>query len=417
MGCYATKEITKKLPPIKTFSFPLNRNFKQRNFKKHLHNLKFMSITRLICVQGPSQLLDVMSILLFQQREQKENYIDILIIGGLCMSGDLKSSKAMVDITKLIASHWQFNAIYDIYNFESRLGYILKIVRHLGKSFSLLFLNLMKKTIKKITNLDNVDQIYVCRNWQSFNEILLFTYANAEKICYGDIGHLDINDEQKRNGLINPNGFIEINKSYLIFPPKFTKEKFENHIISMVSSDYKRKLINDISKSIAFTDLSKFCLEKLNESILITLSNGTEAGIYKSVFEEVQLYLSVVLSQSNLGDIIWIKPHPRQTLSQSQILCDLINKNGRKAYCIDKFARYPLELFIPHLSSTKIISLYSYSGVISALLGYKKIVIGLDEKLINLFVKRKYKQSLIEYGELYREMLGNALNESEGSHC
>ena len=416
MGCYATKEITKKLPPIKTFSFLLDRKFKQRNFKKYPHNLKFMSITRLICVQGPSQLLDVMSILLFQQREQKENYIDILVIGGLCMSGDLKASEAMVDITKLIASHWQFNAIYDIHKFESRLSYIIKIVRRLGKSSSLLFLNLVKKIIKKITNLDNVDQIYVCRNWQTFNEILLFTYANAEKICYGDIGHLDIDDKQQRNGLINPNGFIKIDQSYLVFPPESTKEKFENYMISIVSSDYKRKLINDISKSIAFTDLSEFCLEKLNESILITLSNGTEAGIYKSVFEEVQLYLSVVLSQSNLGDIVWIKPHPRQTLNQSQTLCDLINKSGRNAYCIDKFARYPLELFIPHLSSTKIISLYSYSGVISALLGYKNIVIGLDEKLINLFVKRKYKQSLIEYGELYREMLGNALNESEGSH-
>jgi SAM-dependent methyltransferase len=369
-----------------------------------------MPITRLICVQGPSQLLDVMSILLFQQKEQPQDYNDVLVIGGLCMSGNIKSSEDVVEITKLISSHWQFNAVYDISNFESRLNYIFKITKRLGNRPSLMLLNLIAKLVKNITSLDNVDQIYVCRNWHHFNEILLFTYAKAEKVCYGDIGHLDIDDEQQKKGLINPKGFITIDRSYLIFPPEYTKRKFRNYKICIVSADYKRKLINDISKSNAFTDLANFCLEKLNFNILITLSNGTEAGIHNSVFEEVQLYLSIVLSESDLGDIVWIKPHPRQTLNQSQILCNLINKSGRKAYCINKFDRYPLELFIPHLSSTKVICLYSYSGVMSALLGYKNLVIGLDEKLVHSFVKREHRRSFVEYQKIYVAMLEKALS-------
>lgn len=369
-----------------------------------------MPITRLICVQGPSQLLDVMSILLYQQELKKQNYNDVLIIGGLCMSGDQKSLNATIDITKLIASHWEFSSIHNISNLESRLSYFFKIAKRFGKHSSLALLKRISRLIKNTISLEEVDQVYVCRNWQDFNEIILFTYSKARKICYGDLGHLDINDEQKRKGLINPLGFISIDQSYLVFPPESTQEKFSKHKVEVVSFDYKKKLIFNISKSSAFIELSKFCQEKLDGSILITLSNGTEAGIHNSVLEEVQLYLSIVLLNSGTGDIIWIKPHPRQTLNQAQVLCDQLKKSGRQAFCLDDFDRYPLELFIPHISSTKIICLYSYSGIISALLGYKKLVIGLDNRLVSLFVKRNLQQSFIEYRELYLSILEKSLN-------
>ena len=364
--------------------------------------------TRLISVQGASQLLDIMSILSFQDQEEKSSYNSILILGGFCVSNDKKVSSQISSAIREIASFGDFSAVYDISYLEYKTSRLIRASKKL--SISLGLLKILSTLLRRSINVSNIEKIYVCRNWQHFNEILLFSYPNAEKICYGDLGILDINDNLQEKGLINPLGFIPIDKCYLNFPAEVTENASKNLGITSVNPNYKKELIHSICKSNVLKGLDSFCAKNLNNTTLITTSNGTEAGYYVSVFEEVGLYLSCTLSNTNTGDLIWIKPHPRETLNQSNILCELLNKSGRIAQCLDEFGRYPIELFIPYLSSTKIICLYSYSGIVSAVLGYKTIIVGLDDKLISIFIKKDYYKLFIDYTFRYANWLNRALD-------
>lgn len=342
-------------------------------------------VVRLISIQGPTQLLNVLSILRSQETnpEYKESQ-DYLIIGGLCV--DSLSLKKIEKICQQIARVWNFKQIFCLNNLE-RL-YILKI-------FS--FKDCIK-SLKKSTNLEFVDAVYVCRNWQFFNEVLLSSYPQAHKICYGDgLGYLDLNSNFWSQP-VNPEGLVDVDEICVIAPVAEDATVFNRYPIQQIHPNHFCSVVLESAKQIS--GLEKYCRElskNINDSLTVVLtSNHTEAGIIKDYKNELDCYLSCILPYTQENELILVKGHPRQQLHQSTNLVKKLRTLGRNALEIDRFNRISIELFIPFLHINKLIS-FSSSSCVSAtyLAKIEQVIIGYGEQIINNYFSSRYQKRIL----------------------
>lgn len=354
--------------------------------------IKNTKVVRLISIQGPTQLLNVLSILRSQETNPEyKNSQDYLIIGGLCV--DSLSAKKILDICQQIARVWNFKQIFCLNHLEKL--YIHKI-------FS--FKDCIK-SLKKYTNLQFVDAVYVCRNWQFFNEVLLSSYPQAQKICYGDgLGYIDLNSNFWSQP-VNPEGLVDVDEICVIAPVAKDATVFNRYPIQQINPNYFYSVVLESAKQIS--GLEKYCRElskKIDDSLTVVLtSNHTEAGIIKDDKNEIDCYLSCILSSTQENELILVKGHPRQQLHQSTNLVKKLRALGRKALEIDRFNHVSIELFIPFLHINKLISCSSSSCVSASYLDkIEKVIIGYGEQLIkNYFLSRYQKRFLINEQVLF----------------
>jgi hypothetical protein len=372
---------------------------------------------RIISAQGPTQLINVLAILKYQLRnEVAEPWEDHLVIGGLYTERCSDTTERMIESCIKISQYWQFKSI--------------KYLSDQDLSIDVSFLNTVERVNQKL-DLKYVSSVYVCRNWQPFNEILLESYKNASKICYGDgFGLLDINDTKFQAMPINPEGYQEIDKAYLFMPIEADSKRQSFSLVENIIQppiDYLINTINDISSRIP--DLKIYATNLLNNNLdkkltLVTTSNLTEAGCIKDRNKtdflyiwiicqkkllrlllalnrrlrilkiytlerginflihnikrlsglhnsrtEVSMYFDQISRCCDRDEFIIVKPHPRETLKQSLQLVNRLSEAGYEAIVIvQDLSCFSIELFLNLLSFSKVISLTSSSAISARLL-------------------------------------------------
>ena len=347
-----------------------------------------MSKVRLVIAQGPNQMLYSLSVLRYLEAsgeyKEYEEYEDILILGGY--RADPKLTEACLQISQ-------------IWNFQSRV--ILHGFHYLCLDNSLDFVS-AAELLKRILNLQSVDVIFTLRNWQFINEIFLYAYPNARKICYGELGWLDFSSHLWSNFYgsppMNPSGeFIPIDEAYPVLVPVDADNAYEQCPVRLVEADFFKSVIYDSSKQIQ--GLSEYCAriaEQLGNSITFVLTSyDTEAGYTKSYQDEIECYLSCVLPHTLQGEALIVKGHPRESYNQSQLLAEKLRESGRNAFAISEFTQVPIELFVPFLAIERVIAPMSSACITLGLLGASELVIGFGEDLIRKYMSPKCQETIL----------------------
>ncbi|MDZ8065617.1 MAG: hypothetical protein RMY64_08245 [Nostoc sp. DedQUE08] len=344
-----------------------------------------MSTVRLVIVQGPNQMLYSLSVLRYLEATgEYKDCEDILILGGY--RADPKLTEVCLQISK-------------IWNFKSKI--ILHGFDYLCQDNFLDFVS-ASELLKRVINLQSVDVIFVLRNWQFINEVFLYAYPSARKICYGELGWLDFSSTLWSNFYgsppINPSGkFIQIDEAYPVLVPVDADHAFEQCPIKVVGGDFFKSVIYDSAKQIQ--GLSNYCaliVEQLGSSITFVLTSyDTEAGFIKSYQDEIECYLSCVLPYTQEDEAIVVKGHPRQIYNQSELLTNKLCELERRAFVVSEFTQVPIELFIPFLPIKKVIAPMSSASITLGYLGASELVIGFGENLISKYIFPKCQETIL----------------------
>jgi hypothetical protein len=332
-----------------------------------------MRLTRLITAQGPLQLLHAIAVLRFQAATgQYTNYDDFLIMGEYC-GPDLD------EVCLQISRIWNFKAKISLRQFE--------IDCH-KKGYDFLAIT---QFLKEYINIPSADVIYVSRNWQLMHEICLAAYPEAHKICYGDgLGTLDLNGIGNNYCFkpINPNGFIKIDESFLTVPVD-SGNSFDLCKFTQIQPNFFASTIVDSASYIdGLTDYCNNIINKFGNYITVALtSNHTENGSCKNYSDEINCYLLCLLENTQVGDCILIKGHPREMFNQSHILALLLLNHNRNALAVtEPFTRVPIEIFGNFINIKKAFTFFSSSCISLAYINKTEVIIGCGEKHMKNFL-------------------------------
>lgn len=369
-----------------------------------------MKRTRIITAQGPCQLINVIAVLKYQKQLNKNSeFRDILILSDTRVTPQVHQEvKCMCES---IAEIWPFSSIVDID--EEMLKYPANI------SF--------EQRVDCFRNLfpgEYIDCVYVCRNWQIFNEVVLNSFPLAHKVAYGDsFGILDLNGSGKIN---SPNGFVKVDEAFLFFPVEQLPSARTFTLVQKITSPPCTILI-DLIREIAERNsaIKTYCqainnLDSRKKHLVLTCCY-TEARVLKSgrmrffvwrilikilkmagiqkisirpPFDpdfEIELYIEQVTRSCDKDCLIIVKGHPRQRYNQSGRVVEILIKLGYSAIELVTFARYPIELFACHIHFESVLAMRSTSAASLSLIDRNcKVLPLLDEDLRVKYFKPEF---------------------------
>lgn len=400
---------------------------------------------RLITAQGPTQLLNVVSILKYEikdENNQSQNWEDYLVLGGFYIMDSDENLDNCIKTCIEISRHWKFKSV--TYLSEKDLA---------GNNLS--FLEVVQSVTRSLS-IGLVDKIYVCNNFQPFNEILLGCYNSAVKVCYGDgFGILGIKSSIDKHQSMNPKGYLNINLAYLFIPIEIGINSFSLvDAIVQPPIDYLTSTIYDISSNMLElkTYTKSFIKNSSKNLTLVTLSNFSEGFYVKPKItykwmsfilfiglklrflrinaflrminlvkqklkshlaeREAFFYFKQVIRYSKNTELIIIKPHPRETLSQSLLLLSLLSKKGYDSILINqRFSSTPIEFFFHHLNFAKVISFSSFSSLTA------KLILDNEKSTIYPFIdsdlRKKYLKNNFGFDQNYQKLWCDLLEQAK----
>ena len=321
-------------------------------FKMALEEL--MSEARLLLAQGPSQLISALAVwehLASQPQTGTKRREDVLVLGGFCAQG--KTSEELDAVCRQIAHGWTFQRVVSIMQHDAAYengqltfeAYGAAIAREIGST--------------------RLQEIYVCRNMQPWNEAVLFAWPAARKVCYGDMGMIDLNSTVWCRPT-RKSGYPQVDEIITYAPVEVTPGVFDDIPVSQVPA---RCLINALTRAGSEVGgLKPFCQQLLKDAvgqtIAVCLSNLTESGTVSSLENELLFYQSCLEPFLQKGNTLLLKGHPRETRNQSQLLADRLRSHGCQARSFTGFSAIPLDLFATTLKVDLLVTLLSHSGVL-----------------------------------------------------
>ncbi|NEP22336.1 polysialyltransferase family glycosyltransferase [Moorena sp. SIO3I6] len=197
-------------------------------------------VKRIITCQGSIQLVTALSVLSYRQKEQHKlniEYQDYLIIYDLSTPpGQIDKFAEFVKKMAQLVHKWE---VINHINPEQ--------IDAISNKLDSCSPRKIYDMVHKLVGTKSADEIYLCRNWQFGNQLLINTYKSAEKICYGDSIGIYFSS--------NNNGFFP---AYT--PPKLNFVSYTKNKIKAVISKVKEKLqLKTSLKTINF-DIGYFVL-------------------------------------------------------------------------------------------------------------------------------------------------------------
>ncbi|WP_448528268.1 methyltransferase domain-containing protein [Raineya sp.] len=341
---------------------------------------------RLVVVPGISHLLEVVA-LLKQETLENEKFEDYLILAQFCVyNNPTKLSifeKTCTEIANIIHNWHSVIQLNDEEDFiklptQEAISYILS-----------------KTKIKQ------AHKIYIVRNFQATNELLLKTYPDADVCIYGDLGYFDSNIPEQvahkyQISLSVPIEFKPI-PPYKTFSLIDKKNIAHNHL--QVEEYVNKKLQK-------YLEIKK----KSNQNnILILTNNHTESGLISSLELEIQYYLDVLSKYISSETVVYIKAHPRQTLNQSYLLSEKLEKElGIGSVVFDEdISVIPSELVIKILDFKSVITLASGTYLYIKYLHNITTEQGIDEYIIRKYFRRIYQNYMTYAVEIMKKLYEN----------
>lgn len=326
-----------------------------------------MSRNTLLAVQGPLQLINGISSLLWSFPNENTNNVTLLLYDFLCPQ-DVEQE--VLEATLEIAGAYSWKKICIISS--SEMANISRV--NIKKAISFL---------KSKLSLEDCSTMFFAQAEFGFGGLLLHRcYGNSEKIAYGDaFGMWITKNHIQLSGIARIKYFIKsINRRAFLSPPHVRKAVLSIPVafgewprdlsIDIPSKSHLVQVINHITCSLP--DLQAYCAHLLKQDVgdskYLFLSSNLSTCRYMSEQSEASLYLKIIKDNVPFGSTLYIKPHIRSPLSIVNILCSEIRHDYNIILIDDvRYGRFPIELWQQLIYACTMISPFSFS---SAALNY-----------------------------------------------
>jgi len=291
------------------------------------------TIKRLVACFGSIQLVTALSVLNYRAKEQQLNcnYEDYLVITPL-FAPQGQNEEFAAFIQKMANS---------IYSWKKIIYLSLEQIKTLTDKVNSSNLSEVAKSVHNLVGVENPDEIYFSRTWNTENQLLMNVYESAEKICYGDgIGiyfshaaFLPQNTSQEAVSLSSLyQNFKKQIKGVLPKKKKFCKQHFDigyfslpyafgevppmetvvlDRSVYLKTFQTLRKALDNLIDANYINSL-KANLQNYPVSILLS-SNFSEAQ-RMPIEKEIKAYREFLLAQGiPPNSVLLIKPHPRDS--------------------------------------------------------------------------------------------------------
>ncbi len=137
------------------------------------------TLTRIVTCQGGIQLIAALAVLNSREIEQKDSvyeYEDFLVVYDLyAPGGQGKDFARVVEKMARAVSNWKAVIYLDPEQMQELAASMETSTK--AASFA---------RVHELVGAAKADEIYLCRNWQFGNRLMINAYREAAKICYGD---------------------------------------------------------------------------------------------------------------------------------------------------------------------------------------------------------------------------------------
>jgi hypothetical protein len=139
------------------------------------------TLRRIVTCQGGIQLIAAMAAMSARESEQKQagyeyQYEDVLVVYDLyAPHGQIEAFASFVRKMALAVNSW-----------KSIVYLTPEQIEVFAASLDVAPTSTVLDEVRKIVGASDADEIFLCRNWQFGNRLMIHTYRKAEKICYGD---------------------------------------------------------------------------------------------------------------------------------------------------------------------------------------------------------------------------------------
>ncbi|MES1021711.1 polysialyltransferase family glycosyltransferase [Gloeocapsa sp. BRSZ] len=293
------------------------------------------TIKRLIACFGSIQLVTVLSVLSYREKEQQElnyQYEDYLVITPLFTpQGQNEEFAAFIEKMAHSMHTWK-NIVY------LSLEQIKAITNKIDSSG---FFE-VSKLAHNLLCVENPSEIYLSRTWNIENQLLMNVYENAEKICYGDGIGIYFSHTAFLPQNTSPEAAVSLSNLYKVFKrqikavlprkKKFRKQEFDlgyfslpyafgevppmettilDKSVYLKTFQTLRKALDNLVDADYINNL-KATIQGFPVSILLS-SNFSEAR-RMGIEQEIEAYREFLLAQGIPNNsILLIKPHPRDS--------------------------------------------------------------------------------------------------------
>jgi hypothetical protein len=377
--------------------------------------------TRIITVQGPLQLLNVIAVLRYQQeKEGMDGYDDLLLIGALSHVQGPQAA-GMYAACMEIRKAWNFSRVIDLASIEqnyeggipvvsSRARALRRVMQATGRmiewlrrvprtrrvrlwlgslqqwlgsaSGKWLFADSIEQ-LRNAVDARSVEHVYACRNTQFVNELTLSAFPDARRICYGDgLGYIALN-KSFGSPKYNHRGFLPMHRACLITPVETEPGHLDLVDLTVVPHRFYVETLRAVADNYDELRQKAEYFSTLSEGLPITIvltSYLAEVGVVASLEDELDLYENCVLPHLSDREFILIKGHPREAHGQSEMLARRIRQAGFRCAAMTDAMQWPVELFAPLLPVRKIVNYLSTGFVGMLMVRQCPVVLGLGAK-------------------------------------
>lgn len=359
----------------------------------------------------------------------KKNFTNILVVHGLSAPNGQESA-FLAEITRIASSIVSWANI--VYIDAAKIVSLDKKMIEGG-------LVSLQDAVCELTGIDDADELYLSREWQTGNRILMSSFEEADKICFGDAIGLYFREDyfvsgpSKKKGITGMISSVRrraaLAKNYPQRRPLlsyYSNEDFDYGYfvypgISGVLPDFPYSLIDDMVLQEIFGKFAaSFNSSLLNEvnwnSAPVTFfltSNFSEAE-RMTYDNELKAYKLAVETYSKPGSLLVIKPHPRDDSRKLVNIRKHFAAAGYKVIVMDDLEYFytPFEFFLIQLrsqypevllNSTIICTSSSCLGIFSVL-GIKPVVAFGEENVKRFFEPAQVNNRISHEKDLVRSM-------------
>jgi len=327
-------------------------------------------LKRIVACQGSIQLITALSTLTYREKEQQGTnieYENYLVIYDLRTPEDQINTFAAF-IKKMAEEVYTWRAIVYVRPEQMQaLQVKLNLVR-----LKLLNIQQVFSQVHKLIGISSANEIYLSKNYDIWDRLLLNVYESAKKICYGDsIGF-----------------YLSASSSVLQVEPRSIGYKLKRFLKTLV---FKRKLMKDVNFDVGYFTISNFNIlsesppmevvmvdkantidvfQKLrgivggmidsdyiiklrkkvtNSSVSILLTSNFSEATRMSEENEITSYREFLKSHKREdSEILIIKPHPRDSALKIDKLQLKLNELFSEVIVISELSWFflPFELFL-----------------------------------------------------------------------
>lgn len=377
---------------------------------------------RLIVCQGTAQLVTALAALkqhMSKEREGNESR-DHLLILGLSVSKEQTIEFASV-IEKMASLLHAFSTISRIEDEE--IENILQQSKHsLKKSF--------KKLFQRLSGVSQIDEIFVVRDWQPYNIMVLSAYPTATHICYGDsIGiYLPKSFMAKRpTGILDIVGWFRhlvslpllciskprLDLSYLLLPNAFGCSP-KGKVVSTKSKVLKELLIR-LTPLIMGEKIEKLTRSLAGKNVFILMSsNFSEQGVM-SIESEIRAYREWSEQFSESDSVLLIKSHPRDSLYKRKMILDCLRNVFSEVISVDSIGSAYLPIEVLMLYIQPLVKNLNALTVSTACLGSYFVVncntvVGFGDVLVEKYFYPAWRKERIKHEHQLQELISFSEN-------